>query len=348
LAVNASGLGCSRLTLVVAAASRFLDWFWLRSTERSIREQSGQPSARTLDFIGRARLAREVAVRTERPAEPFVYGGGEAVACELYRETIHWALLAHAELTAGSGDSAPVEATTSVPALLERVDQALLADAASGKAELDALAPRLSESYREFAELAPAAQRALLAELARFASALLEPLASLEQKLERLWVRRIVHLLGALVVLLGIGLVGRAIAQSRERETDLAPRASWTASSTHAVGGCKSPLQRCAGGESYFFHTQNEPNPWILFDLGRERRISAIEVENRLDCCIERAMPLVFEVSNNREKWTEVARSTEEFTSVRKKFKSVKTRYVRLRIDHATSILHLSRVRIFP
>ena len=45
---------------------------------------------------------------------------------------------------------------------------------------------------------------------------------------------------------------------------------------------------------------------------------------------------------------TEVARSTEEFTSLRKGWKSVKTRYVRLRIDHAASILHLSRVRIFP
>jgi hypothetical protein len=348
LAVDASGLGCSRLTLVAAAVSRFLDWFWLRSVERSIRERSGAPSARALDFIGRARVASEVAVRTERPAEPFLYGGGEAVACELYREVIHWALLAHAELTPGAGDAAPVEASTSVATLLERVDQALLADAASGKAELAALAPRLSESYREFTELAPADQRALLAELARFATALLEPLASLEQKLERLWVRRIVHLLGALVVLLAVVLVGRSIARSREREADLAPRASWTTSSTYAVGGCKSPQQRCPGGESYFFHTANETNPWIVFDLGKERRISAVEVENRLDCCIERALPLVFEVSNNREKWTEVARSTEEFTSLRKKFKSVKTRYVRLRIDHASSILHLSRVRIFP
>jgi hypothetical protein len=348
LAVDASGLGCSRLSFVVAAASRFLDWFWLRSVERSIRERGGQPSSRALELIARARVASEVAVRTERPAEPFVYGGGEAVACELYREAIHWTLLAHVEIAAGDVAAEPGEVPTSVTALLERVDPTLLAHAAGGAAELAAIRPHLAESYREFAELAPGAQRALLADLARFATSVLEPLASLEQKLERLWVRRVVHVLGALVVLLGIGLVGRSIAQARQRQADLAPRATWTTSSTYGIGGCKSPQQRCPGGESYFFHTGQEANPWIVFDLGKERRISAVEVENRLDCCVERAKPLVFEVSNNREKWTEVARSTEEFTSLRKGFKAVKTRYVRLRIEHSAAILHLSGVRILP
>jgi hypothetical protein len=338
---------------VVAAVSRFVDWFWLRSVERSVRDRSGDPSARALDFIGRAHLANEAAVRTERPAEPFQHGSGDALAAELYREAIHWALLAHVELAGTrapepAAEPAPDAAPTSLHALLERTEPALLAAAAGSAEELAAIRPRLSESYREYAELAPAAQRTLAADLARLAKGLLEPLASIQQKLERIWVRRTVHVLGALLVLVGIGLTVRSILAARERQADLSPRATWTISSHYPVGGCKSPNQRCAGGENYFFHTSQETNPWIQFDLGKERRISSIEVENRLDCCIERANPLVFEVSQDQKKWTEVARHAEEFTSVRKRFKTVRTRYVRLRVVQPAGILHLSRVRILP
>jgi hypothetical protein len=334
---------------VVAAVSRFVDWFWLRSAERSARQLSGDPSARALDFIGRAHLAHEAAVRTERPAEPFKHGSGDALASELYREAIHWALLAHAELArTRAAEPGPDPAPTGLQALLERTEPALLAAAAGSAEQLSAIRPRLSESYREYAELAPTAQRTLAADLARLAQGLLEPLASIQQKLERIWVRRVVHVLGALLVLVGIVLITRSIVGARERQADLAPRATWTISSHYPVGGCKSPNQRCAGGESYFFHTHQETNPWIQFDLGKERRISSIEVENRLDCCPERANPLVFEVSQDQKKWTEVGRHSEEFTSVRKRFKTVKTRYVRLRVAHPTAILHLSRVRILP
>jgi hypothetical protein len=343
---------------VVAAVSRFLDWFWVLSAEREVRARSGEHTTRTLECIGRAALAHEAAVRTERPAEPFHHGSGEAIACELYREAIHWALLAHAELAPSPRVAEPAAAPAAEakaeasPATLakaaERVSQSLLAEAAGGTAELAALRPRLSESYREFAELTPAAQRALATELARFAKGLLDPLASLQQKLERIWVRRVVHVLGALVVLVVLGLVGRSIVSAREREADLAPRATWTISSTYPSGGCKSPEQRCAGGESYFFHTGNEANPWIQFDLGRDRRISSVEVENRLDCCADRAMPLVFEVSTDQKRWTEVGRVTREFSTYRQRFKAVKTRYVRLRVAQPSAILHLSRVRIFP
>lgn len=331
----------------VAVASRFFDWFWLRSAERTAREQGGKPSGRALELVGRAALAVEAAQRTERPAEPFLRAGSEAIAAELYRQAIHWALLAHAEGGSSAADASPAP-DTSLPGVLERSDKALLVRAAGSDAELEAVRPRLLESYREFAEIDPGARRSLVADLGRLANGLIEPLASVQQRLERIWVRRVVHLLAVLVVLLAVAVGFRQLSLAREVQGDLAQRATWTTSSLYPTGGCKSPQQRCEGGENYFFHTMQESNPWVMFDLGKEKRISAVRVENRLDCCGERAKPLVIEVSSDAKAWKEVARQTEEFTSVRKGFASTRARYVRLRVVNPTAILHLSRVRIFP
>jgi hypothetical protein len=331
----------------VARVSRFFDWFWLESAERAAREQGGKPSGRALELVGRAALATEAAERTERPAEPFLRAGSEAVAAELHRQAIHWALLAHAEI-ASSGAAAPAAADTSLAQLLERTERALLVRAAGSEAELDAVRPRLLESYREYAELEPSARRSLVADLGRVSQGLLEPLAGVQERLERIWVRRLAHVLAVLVVLIGVGVGARQVSRARELGSDLAPHAAWTTSSRYAVGGCKSPLQRCDGGENYFFHTEREANPWIKFDLGKERKVSSVGVENRLDCCTERAMPIVIETSNDGASWKEVARQNEEFTSVRLRFRTTKARYVRVRLASPSSILHLSRVQIFP
>ncbi len=101
-------------------------------------------------------------------------------------------------------------------------------------------------------------------------------------------------------------------------------------------------------GETYFFHTNQERDPWIVFDLGTERHVSAVELDNRLDCCTERANPLAIAVSTDQKKWTEVARSKQEFTTLRKRFSTVKARYVKIHVPRPDGILHLSHVRIFP
>lgn len=341
---------------MVTVASRFLEWFWLRAAERNARAESGVASARVLELIGRAALAIEVAARTERPPEPFAHGGADAVAAELYREAIHWALLAHVELhasrpdanEAAGGDASSSGAVASVSTLLERVDGALLERAAGGSDQVAALRADLRAAYAEFAELEPSAQRKLVERLERASQVLLEPLGTLQRRLERIWVRRVVHVLGVFV-LLGAVLFGvRQISSMHQRSHDVAANASWTTSSRYPQGGCESPRQECAGGENYFFHTMQESDPWVMFDLGKERRISAVEVDNRLDCCTERANPLVIEVSSDKKKWREVARHTGDFTTMRETFDSVRIRYVKIHVPVPAAILHLSRVRIYP
>jgi hypothetical protein len=151
---------------------------------------------------------------------------------------------------------------------------------------------------------------------------------------------------GVVALLLGVALVVREVKAWQERQTDLAVRATWTASSV-GYGACTAPEQRCKESPTFFFHTAQEANPWVLFDLKATKYISAVFVENRRDCCAERAIPLVVEVSTDKKRWKEVARQTSEFATFAKRFSRVKARYVRLRADR-TGILHLATVRILP
>ena len=341
---------------MVAVASRFLEWFWLRAAERSVRAESGVAAPRVLDLIGRAALAVEVAGRTERPPEPFAQGGADVIAAELYREAIHWALLAHVELgasRAAASDAAGGVASESGPAasltqLLERVDTALLARAAGGDDGVAQLRADLAGSYREFAELEANAQRQLAERLERASQLLLEPLGSLQRQLERIWVRRVVHVLGVGLLALLAAFGVKQVSRMQERTHDLAAHASWTTSSRYPAGGCESPRQECAGGENYFFHTSQESDPSVTFDLGKERRVSTVEVDNRVECCSERANPLAIDVSTDKKKWREVARHTGDFTTTRLTFDSQRVRYVKIHIPAPSAILHLARVRIYP
>lgn len=327
-----------------------MDWFWQTSAERALRAAGQGASPRVLGLTAHAVLAREAAERTLRPAEPFSQPGNEGLACELYRQAIHFALLAHdaaaAEAAPPADDTAPV---SDLASLFERVDAGLLSRAAGGDAALAELRAELTGStYLEFAALAPAAQKRLADRLDAFCRGVTEALEARRQRLERLWVRRIAHVL-ALFAVLGAVLWGvRAVSAWNERRNDLAVHASWKASSIYPAGGCKSPEQHCAGGENYFFHTNQETNPWIQFDLRKEREVSGVELENRLDCCPERAGVIVVEVSNDQRRWKQVARHTGEFTTLKKHFGTVKARYVRIVIPQQNAILHLSRVRIFP
>lgn len=338
---------------VVAQVSRVVDWFWLVSAERAVGASGRKPSARVVDLTSRASLAHEAALRTVRPAEPFSQPGAAALACELYREAVHWALLAHVESTAeaptaATPDAESVDSRQDVPSLLARVEPALLARAAGGEDELATLRPRLGESYREFAELAASEQKKLAERLEAFSQNLIQPLSGVVEQLERIWFRRVLRVCTVLALVLGAVYAQRRYSDYSDRKNDLARNASWTTSSLFPVGGCPSPKQHCQGGENFFFHTAQENDPWIVFDLGKERRFSRVEVDNRLDCCLERAKPLVIEVSSDKRHWTEVARSKEQFMTLRKSFPRVKARYVKLHVPLPDGILHLSEVRILP
>jgi hypothetical protein len=95
------------------------------------------------------------------------------------------------------------------------------------------------------------------------------------------------------------------------------------------------------------FHTNEEDGPWIEFDFGRSRRFSSMTIENRLDCCEERAVPLIVEVSSDGSNYEEVARRTHVFDIWKPRFATVDARFIRLRVPRRT-YLHLKSVRVHP
>jgi len=217
------------------------------------------------------------------------------------------------------------------------------------EAELTGLRAELGTgSYLTFAALPKAEQRKLALRLEALCGLLLDPLHGLRRGLERIWARRVLNVFVLCMLLGGVAWGVQSFNRFREQKSDYAPRATWTLSSSYAAGGCKSPKQQCPDGENYFFHTGQEADPWITFDLKHTRSVGAVEVDNRLDCCQERATPLAIDVSTDAATWTEVARHTGSFTTWRASFPSVDARYVRIHVPAPSAILHLSRVRILP
>ncbi len=305
-------------------------------------------SLRFVELVGRARRASELGDLTLHPSELLAHGGGAALACDLYRQSIHWALLAHGEL---ASENAPDQVGGSgPPAVLhwERAEPELLARAARGAAALDRIQNELSNAtFVDFAERAPPEQRELAERLARFVDGLLAPLDPPRRARERVWARRAARALAFVAALFAIALLFDGYGNWRASKLDYAKRARWTTSSVAPFGGCESPEQDCAENHGFFFHTLAEENPFIVFDLGANKRLSRIWVENRRDCCAERALPLVVLLGTSKDDLHEVARRTAEFSVWRERFPSVRARYVKLMVEGNVS-LHLAGVRILP
>jgi hypothetical protein len=332
--------------------SRILDWFWLSSAERALRDQRTPLNERAGMFALRGRLARVIGRQALRPPEPYAEGKPDAVACELFRQSIHWSLLSYRELTSSRDGNAlgPAERGTQssglgLRAIWDETDPQRLAAAAGGP-ELAAQLAReiVDRSFEDFAELEEPQQTDLAQRLDDFSGALLEPLIDKTQGMRRLWTTRFTRI-GAACLLIALALV--VVNARLEDWRDLARNRPWKASSAFEKDGCKSPAQICDEGPNFFFHTNNDDSPSIEFDLGRATEISGVIVENRLDCCQERAVPLVVEVSERPDEWRRVARRTAQFDTWRARFKRTHARWVRLRAQKKT-YLHLARVRILP
>ncbi len=148
-------------------------------------------------------------------------------------------------------------------------------------------------------------------------------------------------------MLVGLGFVGKVLKDRRDLSRDMAPSASWKASSQLSDCSCDSPEQSCAACPNFFFHTVEEKHPSIIFDLHTIRSLSAVIVENRRDCCSERALPLVVQVSTDQKHWKTVATRKDEFGTWRADFPTEQTRWVKLFVSRR-DYLHLARVRLLP
>jgi len=328
----------------------------LRSGTRGAAHDAQLPllSARCSVLVGRAQLANLLAERSFRPSDPLPFPGADAVACELSREAIYWALLALRERAAtdaasSAESSALAHDSSTLAKLWAETAPELLDHAAEGAGQAERLrAELLGHSFADFAELDEAAQAAAAERLHAFAERLIEPLSAPQRAQERAWVNRVQLLLVAVAVLVGLGLVGsNALRKHSDLTLDLATSASWEASSSGPECSCKSPEQSCAECPNFFFCTEQERHPSIVFDLHRVQSLSTIVVENRRDCCSDRALPLIVQVSSDQKQWKTVATRKEEFSTWRESFPTEQARWVKLYVGRR-NFLHLSRVRLLP
>lgn len=149
--------------------------------------------------------------------------------------------------------------------------------------------------------------------------------------------------LGACLV---VAALVNSVVQVALRPKNLAEGKPWRTSSSAL--SCVPAEHNCGGTKTdILFHTQEEESPWFEIDLGAATSISAATVRNRTDCCQDRAIPLVLEVSDDTTTWREVARRDAAFVTWNADFPTQTTRYVRARGLKRT-ILHLDGVLVHP
>jgi hypothetical protein len=319
---------------------RFFGWFWC-STEFSLARGALAAEGPTRrHFREKARAASDFAARALEPQ--FSDGGTnpDAVACELYRQSVYWSLLALKSPEAGG-------ARPDARALLRDTDvRALLGEGSATPNASRAIELLEREDLTDLSERSREEQSQLLFALRGVAERLLLVLEGPEQALGVLWLRRVVRSSIIFLLLAGALVFAFTLRDVREQNTDLTLNKSWHASSS-ASTGCSSPLQYCDDSPSYFFHTAEERDPWVEFDLEQPRDFSSARVVNRRDCCGERASPLVLEVSDDQKKWKQIARHEGGFRTWKVEFPRQRARYVRVRAVGVT-ILHLAAVRLLP
>ncbi len=205
----------------------------------------------------------------------------------------------------------------------------------------------LGNSFAEFAELDPDRQAATAARLHAFADRLIEPLAAPQRAQERTWVVRFQWLMATAVALIALGFAGKSLKEKHDLKYDLAPSASWKTSSQFTDCSCPSPEQSCASCPNFFFHTNEENHPSIVFDLHSVQSLSGVVVDNRRDGFTERALPLVVQVSTDQKHWKTVATRKQDFSTWRADFPTEQARWVKLFVGRR-DFLHLARVRLLP
>lgn len=308
-----------------AIPRRIFEWIFRPAALREARAGLRAPDDPREAAARQARLLLEVARRTAEPAESLPAGAQPAVLLGLYRDAIYWALAARR----ADRDPAPAD----LRALWDASNPQLGAASPPDNEESAALRRALLDDYtpRGLDVSAKDAARARA-----FAEALVWDMDAPRRRVGQVFAQRWLRVALAGAVLLALLIAARAWMVG----PNLAAGRPYRLSSTFSGwAGCLAN-NGCSG---LMFHTETENDPWIEIDLGAPKKVSRVEVINRGDCCADRAVPLVAEVSTDRLKWTQVARREEPFGTWKASFPAHVARYVRLRATRHT-VLHLQGV----
>lgn len=286
-------------------------------TQRALRER-----ARVALALGDACAHAELPAHAERDED------APAQAIALYRDAVYWSLCAQAaegeyeDLAAAfEGEIVRIRTIVQGDDTLAALREALL-----------------TRGLRETFALPLEVQRESAARVGAFAHALFDVIDA-ERRRARARIERAGVIALAAIALGGVGLLARHALRE-----DLARDARWEASSASAGFAQRGQGARAPTGPvGAFFHTAEERSPWVRLDLGAARTLREVVVENRSDCCAERAVPLALELSLDGRGWSEVARRTSAFNEWTARFTARPTRYLRLRALRRTA-LHLHGV----
>ena len=309
----------------VQAPGRFkqlFDWFLARDALTRARESDAT-------FPPGRRAALKLARAHADLADSLLDAGDDlylAPVLTLYREALLW-LLAEDEASkralAVSIDTSPESFLAQVgqdDVRVARLRHLLAMQAYLGSADTSA------QEQRHFGQMTRALVRAVIDQVdAR------EPHKAQSILRRRRW--RMAF--AALILVAGLTVAG-VLGMLLFAPKDLAQGQPWRASSA-------LPALFSA---NIMFHTNEELNPWFEVDLGRPKSVRSLYVKNRADCCQDRAVPLLAEVSTDRSNWRQVARSDTSFAVWGPTFPPVQARYVRLRVPRLTA-LHLEHVKVY-
>jgi F5/8 type C domain-containing protein len=309
-----------------------LDWLLCASALRQARAHLAGQQLENAELLRQSRLALEVGDRVLDPVVLPRHGSGAAQAAELFRQALHWALAA----------STPPNQSTS------EQNDTLLAQALADAEQLSSAQRLLSldEPFVFFAGLGPAEQRKTALFLRQCAVRVLQIQEAPRQAVLRLQALRWVRL--SIVPLLAL-CIGLTVVALLPEKLDLARDKPWTTSSVYVK--CEPEKGLCANVRTLIkFHTLADASPWFEIDLGAPTRFSSLTVRNRSDGNggeSERAVPLIVEVSNDHQTYTEVAQRKTNFSVWKPDVGQQEARYVRLRVPRQT-YLHLEDIKVHP
>jgi len=146
----------------------------------------------------------------------------------------------------------------------------------------------------------------------------------------------------ALVIVLAACALSPAF-RARLFPRDLAAGRPWTASNAD-FGMPASGIGPSSEGNS-FFHTTTMRNPYVEIDLGDEHVVRGVSIENRPDCCQERALPLNVEIWDGQN-WQLIAQRRAAFSVWKYDVGPVRTKKMRF-LHPGTDYFHLKRISIY-
>ncbi len=196
------------------------------------------------------------------------------------------------------------------------------------------------------AELEPKQRRVLASAVKTLLVAIIEPLEHDESKVGRVLFARFARIAAALVMVGGVVAIIFSLIAGQMSKPNIALKKKVTTSSLFASAGRDTRLLVDGDTTNLGFHTECRPNQTVTVDLGVLHSISSVVVYNRADCCQERAIPLILEVSSDNQKFEKVKEQREQFDKWVVDDIDKKARYVRI-TNTSNNCFHLSELEVY-